>query len=589
MMEGVKMAKGRSRRVWRFSDSKIRTKLTIACCTVLVVCIASLAVATHYMSSYFVTNASGNYSRQIIDQLNNNLEDRFSLMNSLASQVLLDSNVFSYLSRAEQTVYDNRQALDTYYEIQSQLASLCAQNERITAITLYCIGNAEVVATDKQTNYPSHVIPKEEAWFRRLMETEDYLTTLVKYDEDGCVYRYGIARKVVERTSKRVLGIVVIDSDIAAIGQLLSRYDFGPDSVVQIQDENGLEIFSSNPQSWLSGIALPDEEQIATLNSQKVLVSRNVSKTTGWTVSCLVPLAYITRDIQLIYPAFTLIALVTFVLAILVVFFLSKSITRPLDALGKNMDEIARGNWLLPVPQDRRDELGVVTKTFYDMTNQLQALIQSSYVMQLEKRDASLKLLQLQMDPHFICNAMEVIRGKAVTNEDYEVAAALTALGKFLRSKLNTADQSVLVSEELEHVMGYYRLCSLCQASPVQLHVDVEKGLYGKQLVKLSLQPLVENAMKYAFSSQQEAPAIWVTGLQEEKAMYFCVRDNGHGLSAQRLAALQENLAQNKDGDHIGLRNVDHRLKLLYGSAWGLHIESTPEEGTSVSFRVPEV
>lgn len=580
--------KEHSAKGWRFSDSKIRTKLTIACCTVLVACIASLAVATHFLSSYFVTNTSANYSRQIIDQLNQNLEDRFSLMSSLASQVLLDSNIFLYLSQADEIVYDDRQALDSYYEIQRSLASLCAQNERITAITLYCIGNSEVIVTDKQTNYPSHVIPLEESWFRRLLDTEVYLTTLVKLDADGHVCRYGIARKVVERTSKEVIGIVVVDSDLTSISQLLSRYDFGPDSVVLIRDEYGQEIFSSNPQSRLSGFSIPDGNQIAPINGQEILVSNSISKTTGWTVSCLVPLSYITKDIQLIYPAFTLIALMAFVLAIFMVFFVSKSITRPLDTLGKNMDEIAKGNWCLPVPADRRDEIGVVSQTFYHMTNQLQELIHSSYIMQLEKRDAALKLLQLQMDPHFICNSLEAIRMKAVVNEDYEVSAAISALGKFLRHKLNTAEQSIPVAEELEHVIGFYRLCALCRTTPIALQMDVDPALSNRQLMKLSLQPLVENAMKYAFLHPCENPTIWVTGRQESDAMFFRVQDNGAGMTRQRLEALLQDLALNKDGDHIGLRNVDHRLKLLYGSKWGLHIESIEGSGTTVSFRIPE-
>ena len=130
---------------------KIRNKLTIVCCVILIITILSLAVAVYTLYSYFFTNTSYYYTIQIVDQLNSNLKDRFSLMDSLASQVLLDSEVFQYLCNAENVVYDNRESLDQYYGIQAYLASLCSQNERIVAITLYCLGSNEVIASDKKT------------------------------------------------------------------------------------------------------------------------------------------------------------------------------------------------------------------------------------------------------------------------------------------------------------------------------------------------------------------------------------------------------------------------------------------------------
>lgn len=569
---------------------KIRSKLTLVCCLILLLSIYSLAVATHKMSSYFVANTSMKYSSQIIDQLNSNIESRFELMDAVASQVLLNSDIFNHLCKAKDIVYNNRASLDRYYAIQGTLTSLCTQNELLSAITLYCLGSSEVIATDKQTNWPSSIIPENAPWFRLLLETDTYFTSFIKYDDssDAMPVRYSIARKVIDRTTKSVIGIVVVDSSIKEIENMLSSYDFGPDSAVIIRDQTGREVFSSNPESELSRLEIPEEDELISLHGQEVLVSTNVSGMTGWTVSCMIPLRYITKDIQVIYPAFFLIALLNFCIAIVAVYFVAKSITRPLEELGANMNEIAKGNWNIEKPSARQDEIGILRGTFYDMAFKIQELIQSTYVMQLAKKEAELKMFQLQTEPHFIYNAMEAIRIKAAFNEDYEVSSAITALGKFLRLKLNTATQDILVSEEMEHVIGYYRLVTMCQQTTVKLNIRIDESLYQERIVKLSIQPLVENTMKYAFNQQISEPTVWVEGKRTADGIQFCVRDNGVGVSEEKLHQIRTHLLQTDDENHIGLQNVDHRLKLTYGSQYGLVIESVCGRGMSVRFRIPE-
>lgn len=234
----------------------------------------------------------------------------------------------------------------------------------------------------------------------------------------------------------------------------------------------------------------------------------------------------------------------------------------------------------------RKDEVGTLITAFNLMISRIETLLNETYRMELDRQNMEINMLHAQMEPHFLNNTLEVIRLKAVKNDDFEVAKAISYLGKYMRLKLDRSKQCVAVKDEVDHIMGYTRLLNVCGNSTFELVIDIDNEVMNQKIPKFSLQPLVENSIKYAFRTRTEKSVIEVYGYNDETHTIFLVKDNGCGI--QNADEVMKTINDGfESGEHIGLKNIQHRLHLIYGPESNLNIESSMDEGTVISFSIP--
>jgi len=568
---------------------KLRNKILFVCCVILIVSLLSLAIVERSLSSKFVSEVALDYTMQIIGQLNSDIETKFIFLNSLATQILYNSDIFSYLQDAttEETM---RKKLDSYYAVQSHLESVRTQNPDTVAITLYRTSDNEVITTDSQPFGYSKAKPIDPDWYDKLINGDPYGVTLSFIDPNtNQIIRFGIARKIIDNNTKKPLGVVVMEAPTDSLTKLLGSYDFGPDSEIRISDNIGVCVCSSQGNPCIQyGTVLENQARIEKISRKSVLVSSNVSPRTFWIVNCFIPLQNLTKNMASMYPAFFIVGVIDIIFTFILLFYISKKLMQPLDQLVEKMQEISTGKWETKLPVSANGEIGKLIQAFNLMSDKINALITTTYKMEIQKQQTQLKMLLIQMNPHFLYNAIEVIRLKAIANEDYEVSMAMTYLGKFLRLKLNTTTQCVSVREETEHVIGYYKLSEISGFMPAKLIIDIDPTYSDKIVPKLSLQPLVENSMKHAFPLPFADGEIAIHAYEKRNCMFFSVHDNGCGMSTRKVQEIMKEIQNDSDdGKHVGLHNVARRLRLLYGEASNLKIESEKGKGTTVSFTVP--
>ena len=204
-------------------------------------------------------------------------------------------------------------------------------------------------------------------------------------------------------------------------------------------------------------------------------------------------------------------------------------------------------------------------------------------------KKSELRVLQAQVTPHFLYNTLDAIVWLAEAKKTEEVISITRALSDFYRISLSDGHDWITLAQEEEHLRGYLTIQKIRYRDILDYEIDIQPGLRTEMILKLSIQPLVENAIYHGIRNRRGGGLITVRVWKDEGQLHVCVSDNGAGMSKERLLELRQMMAGRHEGDlsGFGLFNVDQRIKLYYAQAQGLHIESEQGQGSSISFHVP--
>lgn len=270
----------------------------------------------------------------------------------------------------------------------------------------------------------------------------------------------------------------------------------------------------------------------------------------------------------------------------------SKRITLPLRVLTGNLIEMERSGQLKRLQVlSEFEELQILERQYNGMAEQLDTMIEATAKARNETLRAKLAVLQMQINPHFLSNCFEMIRSQAVQSQNYEIEKITEALAMMYRYILTDMGTEVYLKDEIQYVKNYVRIQEFRFGDSVQIFYRIDKEAMKQKIPVLTIQPIVENAYKHGFSEKKHGKIIIIECTMHGPEVYVSVQDNGRGIAADELQRIQNILeAGGRDGqDHtkgIGLKNVNYRLQMCYGQKAKLEIESKPELGTKISFRV---
>lgn len=272
----------------------------------------------------------------------------------------------------------------------------------------------------------------------------------------------------------------------------------------------------------------------------------------------------------------------------------SKAISRPIRDLSEEMKTITLNEYSGSTLESREDEIGILQDSFNHMITRNKELIAQQYQAKLEKRNAQLRALQAQINPHFMYNTLQVIGGMALEKDAPEVYSVTLALSDILRYSLNFSKEMVCLEEEVEYLKSYVMIQNERFGGKVQLKLELEPDTRKCLIPKLILQPLAENSFEHGLLNKA---GDWLLTVEShttpEGDLLICIKDNGIGFDSERLAQIREKIEQDtvkalNSGSHIGLANVHARIKLRSAKeGHGVSIDSSPETGTTVSVRMP--
>lgn len=267
---------------------------------------------------------------------------------------------------------------------------------------------------------------------------------------------------------------------------------------------------------------------------------------------------------------------------------LSNRIVDPIDRICERLEAIGKGSLLVCDPiQAEVEEVQLLTDGIENMVGHLKRLIDKNTEQEKQRRRTELALLQAQINPHFLYNTLDTIVWLIESREISESVKMVSSLSNFFRFSLSRGKNVITIAEEAQHIRSYLEIQQMRYRDLMEYNIDIPDHLENYTLPKLTLQPLVENALYHGIKNKRRKGLISVTCREQENILILEVADDGAGMTEERLKQMQETLTEGKR-EGFGLRTVHQRIQILFGEEYGLSLESGPDIGTKVFVKIPK-
>ena len=323
---------------------------------------------------------------------------------------------------------------------------------------------------------------------------------------------------------------------------------------------------------------------------REMYMSRYVIENTGWYLVSVISAGPLNDRARSILMRYALIYIFSVIIALAVSYYMGSSISSRIENVIRKMERTHHTKVHKIKEESGRDEIGDFVLTYNHMADQINELIERQTEAAEQIKTSEFNALQSQINPHFLYNTLDMINWLALSNENSRVTEAVRSLSRFYKLTLSKKKTMDTVEHELEHVSLYVKLQNMRFDDKIDFIVDVPDNLMSYEIPKLTFQPIVENAIVHGiFEKENRSGTIVLTAWSEENDMLFLISDDGVGMDEETLSAILTDNSANDGSDHgsnIGVFNTHNRLKLLYGSSYGLSYRSTPGEGTEVTVRI---
>jgi two-component system, sensor histidine kinase YesM len=405
-----------------------------------------------------------------------------------------------------------------------------------------------------------------------------------------------------------VLGFLSIDINLSRISAIADRLYTKDVEDLYIMNEKGMIIYSSNgneigkenKQKWFEQVKREPEggksfewkdEQF----SGVIVHEKFTDSFRDWSIVKRTPYDVLYKGARETAIINILIGLATLVFALLGTMFVSFKLTAPIKVLIGNMKKVEKGEFKADFESLGTDEIGMLGRHFKLMIAKIEELIEREYKLEIENKASQLRVLQSQINPHFLYNAFQSIGTLALKLNAVPVYSLLTSLSTIMRYSMNMKDDIVPFASELNHVNSYLSLQKQRFDEQFEFELNVEEAVKEVHVPKMILQPIVENCFKHGFDQRIEKAWIQIEAFYEnDNRVQINVKDNGMGPSEEQLEKIRQELfhgisKEDKQRETIGLKNIYDRLRIYYHNQANMSVNRNEEGGFTVTIQIPKV
>lgn len=432
--------------------------------------------------------------------------------------------------------------------------------------------------------------PDEEDWYLETIRQRGllYISDIAVHEDlfQGSRKSFFISKNLYDIYASQNLGVLVINCDPSVFD--LSPLNTIPDvtSITVVNPDQGQIIYSTAPDDERPAL---DEAMDGAAYSAE-LVFPHLSLFTSVDYSRLYK-EFSTTGVLLI-----LIACACLVIGVLLALYFSKSVTTPIVHLSRKMSRQSGDNLTVSTRcLDRTDEIGILYNEYNNMIEELNMAIKTNYQNKLISLDAQMKSLEARINSHFLFNTLEAINSIACIEGSKQITTMAMSLGNMFRYAIKTQSELVSLQDEINHVMDYISIQSIRFSHRFRFCLHIPESLRELKVLKLILQPIVENSFSHGLCNCQFGHRIHIYGFTDDTCFYICVVDDGKGMTEEQLQALNSSLMEeptftelgHRTNQSIGLKNINSRIELYYGKGYGLSVRSKPGRGTLICIKLP--
>jgi two-component system, sensor histidine kinase YesM len=580
----------------KFKNLKIRNKILLSYLLVLSFTIVTITVLTYKRSAKVMESQAIESTKRAFEQANTFISYKLNNVKDVSSMLFMNKEIQTILSKSPYD-YPLGEQIDDYNRLIEILNSM--QNSReIYGIRLYV--NSKYLYAGDGNKIISEAKASSEKWYKEALERGGgiYWRSTYEYDFKDLREKQNLISIVRSINSGGFngphLGIISLDILERSIYEIVSQVGITESSEVFLVNNEGIIISSAGDKKL--GVDISKEKYFWSikeknegyerikLGKETSIVYHKAIENTDWTLVSLIPVKEILKGSDQISRYMLLLTLLVSVAAISAAYYISGSITKRIRYLIKNMKKIEEDNWDVSITVDSTDEIGILQKNFNRMIDNIKRLIKEKYQAEIYKKNAELRALQAQINPHFLYNTLDMLCWMAMKYGAEDIVDIVGSLAKFFRLSLSNGKDIVSMEDEVTHVKMYMDIQSKRFNGDIEGIIDIQEDMYSNATVKLILQPLVENAIIHGIQeSESKKGYVKITGKLDNNLIFLSVEDNGMGMDDITLNKL---LTRDKGGGY-GIKNVNERIKLYFGEQYGLTYQSEIGKGTIVNVTFP--
>ena len=447
---------------------------------------------------------------------------------------------------------------------------------------------------------------EDEEWFvNALNKTENIHFTLPHvqkmFEKGDNSYNWVISMsRAVEITvgGSTEQAVLLIEMAYQGLEEVLDEVTLGNGGYIYLMDSNGdiiwhpkFELIASGrvKENNLVAAGYDDGSREEVFNDTRQTVVTKTVGYTGWKLVGVIKGTGISLNMLKTRLFIVFVILLIIFIVILINSYISFRVTNPIRELEKSVKELEEGNLDADIYMGGSYEVQHLGKSVQDMKFRIKGLMQDIVNEHEEKRKSEFDSLQAQINPHFLYNTLDIIVWQIENEKQSEAVHTVTALARFFRLSLGKGKNIVTVRDEIDHVKNYLMIQHMRFKNKFDYEFDIAEDVLELPSLKLMLQPLVENAIYHGMEFMDGDGMITVKAWRKEDELYLSVADNGLGMTEDKVEMILtgKSTSGNGRGSGIGVKNVNERIKLYFGEAYGLTIDSEPDEGTTVIIHLP--
>ncbi|WP_239551345.1 cache domain-containing sensor histidine kinase [Paenibacillus elgii] len=394
------------------------------------------------------------------------------------------------------------------------------------------------------------------------------------------------------------LGVIQLSIDERYIADQYAHINIGHSGEIFIVNKQGTiashsdksRLYASIGQepyySWVIG---HEGGRTFSLNGEDNLVVARTYPRLNWIIVGIVPIKEITRDNQILMEKTFYLSLIFVVSAIILTILIARSITRPLNQIKKTVKSVQEGNLDVWLELKERDEIGALAREFNKMVVRTKTLMENMVEEQKKKKEYELAVMQSQINPHFLYNTLESICALADLKRNADIVNIVNQLALFYRGVLSKGSHIISMEDEIIITQTYLEILKVRYGDRLDSRFEIDDNVYKYSTIKLLLQPIVENSINHGLRNKRGKGLIRIQAYVLDGKVRIEVSDNGTGITPQRLRQILKPNPGHYRTKSFGLKSTDERIKLYFGSEYGLEIDSVPGEGTTVRMTLPAI
>lgn len=566
----------------------------------IILLIVSISLTYYYNSSRTLLDMATENTLAILQKNNRLIDDSLSMVSEYANGFVADEALTGYLD-----AYEQAQSTYEIYQLDAPISRLL-NNYFLSARGVF---SANVMTRRMPYGMlkASNIIPAgtfpESRVFRLALAAEGKTVWIPTYNffeeykqanipsENASYQKVFTAAKLIRRMGDDYAVVVInfLEDIYRDVFQEHQANDqaihlvVSPDGKV-VSHENSALVGATLDLGWM-GDAFERQNgfSIIELNGRECIMCYDTSRVTGWLSTLIIDRQALLQGlIQGILHNLAIIAVLILVVPLLLALFVNTGIIRPLDNLQQGMRTSGKGIFDRPVQESGFAEIRDLIRRFNRSNQHIDQLIHENYEAQLLKQEAELNAYNLQLNPHFILNSLNIINLELIRFGQESLSDTVVALSGMMEYTLRTRDSSVPFRQDWQHTSSYLQVMQKRYKGKFSVTADIQPELWETQVPKFFLQPVVENSVLHGFEGIDYPGEIIIRAYTEEDKRVFEVRDNGRGISPEVLAMIHAG-----ETSRIGLNNIRYRIQYIYGEAFGLTAHSVPHECTVVKVTLP--